>query len=170
MEERAPPNAGSKVCALGCVQKGCYTGLQLQALHSSVERSPALPLFQPAARTTVRTAVGQQPEPCAATNRPSYVACVPPLSVSCVCVCVCVCWCQDVVTGHPDAFTNKTFVFSGVLSSLYRDTSKDLVLSHGGRVTGQCVRECVCVRAFWRDNLESGGRKRGADAPHLKHT
>lgn len=45
---------------------------------------------------------------------------------------------QDVTRGHPDAFTNKTFVFSGVLSSLYRDTAKDLVLSHGGRVTGGC--------------------------------
>jgi NAD-dependent DNA ligase len=43
---------------------------------------------------------------------------------------------QDVLRGHPDAFTGKTFVFSGVLSSLYRDVAKDLVLSHGGRVTG----------------------------------
>jgi NAD-dependent DNA ligase len=47
---------------------------------------------------------------------------------------------QDVVRGHPDAFTGKTFVFSGVLSSLYRDVAKDLVLSHGGRVTGGALR------------------------------
>jgi BRCT domain type II-containing protein len=43
---------------------------------------------------------------------------------------------QDVTHGHADAFTGKTFVFSGVLDSLYRDAAKDLVLSHGGRVTG----------------------------------
>lgn len=42
---------------------------------------------------------------------------------------------QDVPEGHPDAFTGKTFVFSGVLSSLYRDQAKDLVQKHGGRVT-----------------------------------
>lgn len=40
------------------------------------------------------------------------------------------------MTGHADAFTGKTFVFSGVLPSLFRDAAKDLVLSHGGRVTG----------------------------------
>lgn len=43
---------------------------------------------------------------------------------------------QEVPEGHPDAFTGKTFVFSGVLSSLYRDQAKDLVQRHGGRVTG----------------------------------
>jgi replication factor C subunit 1 len=43
---------------------------------------------------------------------------------------------QAVPRGHPDAFSGKTFVFSGVLDSLYRDQAKDLVLSHGGRVTG----------------------------------
>lgn len=46
------------------------------------------------------------------------------------------CRLQDVTHGHSDAFTGKTFVFSGVLDSLYRDAAKDLVLSHGGRVTG----------------------------------
>lgn len=43
---------------------------------------------------------------------------------------------QEVVNGHADAFTGKTFVFSGVLPSLFRDAARDLVLSHGGRVTG----------------------------------
>lgn len=50
------------------------------------------------------------------------------------------------MNGHPDAFTNKVFVFSGVLDSLYRDQAKDLVLRHGGRVTGghqhQHCRHC----------------------------
>jgi BRCA1 C Terminus (BRCT) domain len=42
---------------------------------------------------------------------------------------------QPAPSGHPDAFTGLTFVFSGVLSSMYRDTARDLVLAHGGRVT-----------------------------------
>jgi len=58
-------------------------------------------------------------------------------------------WLQAVVRGHPDAFTGKTFVFSGVLSSLFRDVAKDLVLSHGGRVTGVCVG--------WRGGEGRGG-------------
>jgi hypothetical protein len=49
---------------------------------------------------------------------------------------------QDVPQGHPDAFTGKAFVFSGVLSSLFREAAKDLVLSLGGRVTS--ARVCVC--------------------------
>lgn len=43
---------------------------------------------------------------------------------------------QDIPEGHPDAFTSKTFVFSGVMSSMYRDQAKELILKHGGRVTG----------------------------------
>lgn len=43
---------------------------------------------------------------------------------------------QDIPRGHPDAFTGKTFVFSGVLPALWRDAAKELIASHGGRVTG----------------------------------
>eukprot|EP00210_Caulerpa_lentillifera_P002697 g2577.t1 len=37
--------------------------------------------------------------------------------------------------GHPDCFTGKTFVISGNIDSLTRDTVSDLIKSHGGRVT-----------------------------------
>lgn len=43
---------------------------------------------------------------------------------------------QEVPCGHGDAFTGKAFVFSGVLPSLFRDAAQELVLKHGGRVTG----------------------------------
>jgi hypothetical protein len=52
---------------------------------------------------------------------------------------------QEVVNGHADAFTGKTFVFSGVLPSLFRDAAKDLVLSHGGRVTGTVQSKPACA-------------------------
>jgi replication factor C subunit 1 len=42
---------------------------------------------------------------------------------------------QTVPAGHPDAFTGKVFVFSGVLPSLYREQATDLVAGHGGRST-----------------------------------
>jgi replication factor C subunit 1 len=42
---------------------------------------------------------------------------------------------QTVPAGHPDAFTAKVFVFSGVLPSLYREQATDLVAGHGGRST-----------------------------------
>eukprot|EP00201_Polytomella_parva_P008934 CAMPEP_0175058444 /NCGR_PEP_ID=MMETSP0052_2-20121109/11852_1 /TAXON_ID=51329 ORGANISM="Polytomella parva, Strain SAG 63-3" /NCGR_SAMPLE_ID=MMETSP0052_2 /ASSEMBLY_ACC=CAM_ASM_000194 /LENGTH=282 /DNA_ID=CAMNT_0016323827 /DNA_START=610 /DNA_END=1454 /DNA_ORIENTATION=- len=38
--------------------------------------------------------------------------------------------------GHPDCFTGKTFVISGVLDSLPRPDAEDLIKRHGGRVTG----------------------------------
>ncbi|WIA10344.1 hypothetical protein OEZ85_010536 [Tetradesmus obliquus] len=42
---------------------------------------------------------------------------------------------KTVPAGHPDAFTGKVFVFSGVLPSLYREQATDLVAAHGGRST-----------------------------------
>lgn len=51
------------------------------------------------------------------------------------CPCGCTLSPQTVPAGHPDAFTGKVFVFSGVLPSLYREQATDLVAAHGGRST-----------------------------------
>ena len=37
--------------------------------------------------------------------------------------------------GHPDAFTGKTLVVSGVLESLTREEAEDVFKRHGGKVT-----------------------------------
>jgi len=37
--------------------------------------------------------------------------------------------------GHPEALHGKTFVLTGVLDSLYRETAADLIKKHSGKVT-----------------------------------
>jgi len=47
--------------------------------------------------------------------------------------------------GHPECLYGKTFVLSGVLDSLYRNSAFDLVKKHSGKITQVCVFVCVCV-------------------------
>jgi len=49
---------------------------------------------------------------------------------------------QEVPEGHPEALYGKTFVLSGVLDSLFRETAADLIKKHSGRVTQVCGFAC----------------------------
>lgn len=66
---------------------------------------------------------------------------------------------QTIPRGHPDAFTNKTFVITGVLDSLTRQDAEDLVKRHGGKVT-QAVSGRT--RFLVAGNLGGSSKARGA--------
>eukprot|EP00775_Hariotina_reticulata_P011005 gene11005-11159_t len=79
---------------------------------------------------------------------------------------------KAVPRGHPDALSGKTFVFSGVLDSLFRDQARDLVLSHGGRVTGDVsgktdflALECAAKAAEKDAALKKDPKKAAKSAP-----
>lgn len=49
--------------------------------------------------------------------------------------------------GHPEPFTGMTFVITGTLSTLTREQAKDLILTHGGKVTGSVSKKTSYVVA-----------------------
>lgn len=53
----------------------------------------------------------------------------------------------DVPKGHHDCLRNKTFVITGVLDSLERDSASELIKNHGGRVTGSVSRKTTFLVA-----------------------